>query len=1102
MKRNRACARRNAGRRWMLFVLMTLGLAACVIPFYRTRAANPPSGMIGPAGPALAWDGTAVSSGATGEGDCIEGINCDTFTITVTGTPTDWLGKVIVVNISWTNPANDYDLYIHKDSNAGPLVNTSGDGPPVTSEEAGFDPSRAGVGNYTVHVVYFAVTPSVDQYHGTATVAPKPTGRPANYVKGGISFSPNVTTKAPVAARDGEPSSRTDKVGNNYVAGIRGVPAGVDLWYFDLRPASSTYDPLMRNPIYRGQPDTFTDDESTQVGADGGGDVDLAVGFPDPVSGMNNDPPTLSASSLVLANISTQRSADRGATFVPNPGGTVTGGVPVDDRQWQEFYGKDTVYIFYRTFNPAVSQIQRSTDGGLTFGPARTAGTIGQAGYIDVHQSSGRVYVSGSQGKVCMGEPPAAGLEPLTYTCVQAAANPLGVDHLFFVVKVADDGTANGTVYVAFSNDQDIFLAHSTDKGATWSEPVRVSDGPETRMSLFPWIETGPTPGSVGVVWYGQSGETNSDDANWEVFYAQSFDANAATPTFRQVKASDHFIHGANISEGGLFGDKNRNLIDYFQISFDPTGAAVIAYTDDHNDFDGHTYVTRQTSGPSINGGNVPAPTEGAALPGVPAAPYTGAQVADFRQDVATGLLGTVPTDDPFDTLSIKYSCEACSSNDPIIVATMKVSLMPLTPPEASWRMNFAANVPFAQISPTKDYTFGLSDRGDQFFVQASTDENGVPTFQYGTAIRQPGGLMAYTTRGTADGGSINPGCQSITVKVAASKLNAFIPAGHTLIGPGSTLAGLRGEAFTADELGKRDLTRGGTQYTITAPVPRAKETFDFVGDIKTDFTVFRPNEGNWYMLDAGGGSISVVNWGSTGDILVPGDYDGDGKTDQAVWRPSNGTWYIRKSSDGRYIAEQWGNQSLNDKPVPGDYDGDGRTDIAVWRPGNGVWYILGTSGGCISGPQWGQTGDRPVQGDYDGDGKTDAAVFRPNNSIWYVLKSSDGAFIGQEWGLDTDQLVPRDYDGDGKTDVAVWRPSTGTWYVLNSMNGNVLGAQWGLSGDELVPADYDGDSKADLAVWRPTDGNWYVLKIAGGTITQQWGQNGDVPAPSTYPPE
>ncbi|MBA2268989.1 MAG: hypothetical protein H0W20_00095 [Chthoniobacterales bacterium] len=47
-----------------------------------------------------------------------------------------------------------------------------------------------------------------------------------------------MTVKAPVAGRDGEPSIRTDYRGNNYTGGIRGVPAGVDLWFHDLNAAS------------------------------------------------------------------------------------------------------------------------------------------------------------------------------------------------------------------------------------------------------------------------------------------------------------------------------------------------------------------------------------------------------------------------------------------------------------------------------------------------------------------------------------------------------------------------------------------------------------------------------------------------------------------------------------------------------------------------------------------------------------------------------------------------------------------------------------------------------------------------------------------------
>ena len=690
---------------------------------------------------------------------------------------------------------------------------------------------------------------------------PAPVGRTATYVSGGLTFSPNVTVKAPVAAADGEPSNRTDKLGNFYVSGIRGFPAGIDLWYFDLQPVSPTYDPYMRRPSvvaapgqgsYKGQPDAFnpcTDPmippspcTEAELGGDGGGDVDLAVGFPDPGTGAVNNPPTLAYSSLIAANISTGKSPDRANTYIKNPLGNATGGVVADDRQWEEFYGKDTVYLFYRTLAPAISQIQRSTDGGLTFGPTQTAGTIGQAGYIDVHQATGTVYVSGSTGNVCTGVPSIPGAEPTTvnYTCHLAASDPNGVAHLFFVVKVADDGTANGTVYACYSNDHDVFLVHSKDKGATWSAPVRVSDNTTIKTNIFPWIETGPTPGSVGIVWYGTTEPSNNNNANWNVYFAQSFDADSNTPTFRQAQVSDHFIHGSNISEGGLLGNANRNLLDYFQVSFDPNGAAVVGYTDDHNDFTGHTYVSHQISGPGISGVALPdpGPTPTPDTEPIPHAAdvggISGSQVTDFRHDMRvggnpeTGGLIAPGTDDPVDILSIKYSTEPLSAlnSSPALVATMKVSgpLSPTPPPDSFWRMNFTANAPDSVLSPTGDITFGLSDRGDQFYLKASTDPSSgsIQSFVYGTAVRNPDGSITYTDKGAADCGLIDIDNNTITVKVRLGKLNDLLPSGHAPIGVGSTLAGLRGSAFTsANAAGntsgnnKQDITRGGTQYSV-----------------------------------------------------------------------------------------------------------------------------------------------------------------------------------------------------------------------------------------------------------------------------------------------
>ncbi len=285
---------------------------------------------------------------------------------------------------------------------------------------------------------------------------------------------------------------------------------------------------------------------------------------------------------------------------------------------------------------------------------------------------------------------------------------------------------------------------------------------------------------------------------------------------------SDHVIHGANISEGGLTGTANRNLLDYFQISFDPTGAAVVDYTDDHNDFDGHTFIARQISGPKITGDGKttvpdpgPAPAPSGPLPtAASVGGIAGSQVTDFRQDAAIGLLTRVNVDDPLDILSVKYSCESLPSGELVIVATMKVSDLSVVPPSSNWRVNFAANAPFSGISPTGDYSFGLSDRGDQFFLRANTDNPATPTFVYGTTVRNSDGSLTSTTRGNADCGAFDTANHTITMKVAVSKLNSLVTKGPA-IAPGSVLAGLRGQTFTSSANGKEDITRGGTEFVV-----------------------------------------------------------------------------------------------------------------------------------------------------------------------------------------------------------------------------------------------------------------------------------------------
>lgn len=506
----------------------------------------------------VSWTGGPYTA-ATPDPTACTSLNCDSYALTVNVPATFYAANPnysIHVRLNWTDSTNDFDLYVN--DSAGNQVCSSGQG------GTNFEDANCGQlpsGTYTVQVVAFTVVNS--SYNGSAALAPEPTAQigSARYKKSNATFSAgqellrpidalNSTGAATVAVdQDVEPRVVRDSLGNMYVAAIQGVPGGVDMWKSVDGGG---------NWQYIGQPDGLQ--IGSTLGADGvglgGGDEDLAVS----PSG------TVYMNSLWLGSDTQATSFDGGLVWAVNP---YSSDVPIVDREWIAPHGDHELYFTSKQEGAFLVGfpfifVAKSFDNGVTW-PQFTVVTtpdlglqLGDQGNITVDQNNGYVYTvfTNSGGNQVWLARSTDGGSTFVNKLVYQVSPGISLAHIFPIVAV----DSAGGLYVSFSDGHNAFLTGSQDYGTTWTVPVRVNNGSDSKTAIGAWITAG-SPGKVNVSWWGtSSSDFNDTAAQWKVMMAQTQNFFAKTPTFNQTAATGVMHVGPICVNGTACASGTRNL--------------------------------------------------------------------------------------------------------------------------------------------------------------------------------------------------------------------------------------------------------------------------------------------------------------------------------------------------------------------------------------------------------------------------------------------------------------------------------------------------------------------------------------------------------------
>jgi len=288
------------------------------------------------------------------------------------------------------------------------------------------------------------------------------------------------------------------------------------------------------------------------------------------------------------------------------------------------------------------------------------------------------------------------------------------------------------------------------------------------------------------------------------------------------------------------------------------------------------------------------------------------------------------------------------------------------------------------------------------------------------------------------------------------------------------------------------------------------------------------------------GANGSIVNFGNIHDgrPFWTGNFSGSGRAELLFFFPGDGNWWLGQC-DGKSLSwvhagngigsatDQAEFGSFDTTVFVGDFTGSGFDSLLVYIRGKGNWHIGQFSGTTLNWAPagdtrgFGEVGDgRPFwTGKFSGSGRAELLFYFPGDGNWW-LGQYDGTNLswvhaGNGIGSATDQaefgsfdktVFVGDFTGSGRDSLLVYIRGKGNWRI-GRFSGTTL--NWAPAGDTrgfgevgdgrpFWTGKFSGSDRAELLFYYPGDGNWWrgqcndtslSWSLAGNTLGKGAGQ-------------